>query len=422
MRSKNLYKDLSLVITPAQHTPEVNVSLDLKPYIRSLLANRNKLVKPVQDKPSEKLIKQKDTLYNVYRAILERETSVFIWNTIENVFKTNPFLDPKIKEALSNELKPLVIQTMEKELVELIKNSVDALIYWNLNPRYVGETISTTVNMTLGLRLNAAGQLSCQYSDNSGGLPETYMNRYNAFANNPKSFIAYLQGPKIVGDKANAAIYFGGAGKGTDCIMSQIFAHTDPDVVKKSQYSKRDTDEIMNNLDTSNSVVFSSSGNSARFTFVTSIEPFEKKNKYTSQDSSQEELPILMTLPKRLAQKEAVAKATLPSKLGLILDVSPPDSPSEERMVKMFDPLLEEKSEESNNERVTIHTSPTQTPLSQDERSEIKQRIIDSPTTTPTESPKLSLAKNRYGMYSPVSQRKPTEEVEAFVQPLAILA
>ncbi len=340
-------KDISFVITSSANAPEVNISLNLEFYIGFLIQYREELFEPSLDgelvgktAPSEQ-VQQRDLFHDCIDGLMKNKHT---WDEVKKHFKEHPKLDKKIKEVLSKEDMPLLIKVMDDDIgvLELIKNSVDALIAWNLNPRHQGEKIPSTVSITFGLTLSESGQICMTYHDNAGGFPEGFCKKFNAITANPKTLVEHLLTKKINANyKTDAGVFFGGAGIGTDILFVKLFApncNNSESIIKsiRKYQIQSDIDMIVDNFCPNSAFTFSNSGNSAVITIETSIEPFINKvtHAWETKEVPQNHLQKVQKEPSVVLEDEPSSVMVLPKfgnkKASITVEVpevTSPDSP-----------------------------------------------------------------------------------------------
>lgn len=181
------------------------------------------------------------------------------------------YLDDMLEVALKDESKENIsaikqspaISSLSRNFIELIKNSVDAVIERRLN----GQSAVAILNFKLDIALSAdRNSIKVKLSDNGGGFPREFLEKYTP------SFVREHDHSLDVGGSKKAKtndIYFGGRGRGLPLLMTKVIKGAS--VISKGMLQQ---DEIVSKEDHSQ-VVFSndSASGGATIEITTPIAP-----------------------------------------------------------------------------------------------------------------------------------------------------
>lgn len=117
---------------------------------------------------------------------------------------------------------PLVIDTLDRFFIELLKNSIDAIL-----KNYLGnQQTKTQLEMSIELDLEDADAISVIIKDNGGGFPASYIRNFPAYITNhgyqKRSISGADNSNTFTSSKENKAYFFGGAGKGLAIILNLL--------------------------------------------------------------------------------------------------------------------------------------------------------------------------------------------------------
>ncbi len=121
----------------------------------------------------------------------------------------------------------LVIQSLNNSFIELLKNSMDAMINRYLNGLSVNTTLEVCVSIPGPIIVDS---LSVVISDNAGGFPTDYLDKFDEFKVT-KKYAEYREKDKHASEKGNynpdSKYYFGGSGSGMNLLCKEMAGEMD---------------------------------------------------------------------------------------------------------------------------------------------------------------------------------------------------
>lgn len=207
----------TIKITPTTNPFVVKLSLDLKRYCEAYIHHA-----------AEPANQELFTTFKQLRTLIgENLTGVggaLHWPAIKALWAKSAqergfdFLNANYQESV-----PLAIETLDRFFIELLKNSIDAILKNYLD----NQKSATRLEMSIELDLNDAEAISVVIKDNSGGFPNHYIQNFPAYIANHHYKKSSLSGADnantFTSSKGNIEhYYFGGAGKGLAIILNLL--------------------------------------------------------------------------------------------------------------------------------------------------------------------------------------------------------
>lgn len=196
----------------------VKLSIDLEAYCKSCKALRDLRLNHA---PSDEAF----STHQLLKMALNEDiglsgfNSGLQWLSIKSKMKQqfqrqheNPMVKEDIKQIFNNQSPPLAIETLDKYFIELLKNSMDAIIHQYLKDASKSPLLEMDIVWTV-----EKGNLSITLTDNGEGFPESYLIEFNKKILTEKYKLP--PGPSL-SQKHN--YYFGGQGLGLSMTCDYI--------------------------------------------------------------------------------------------------------------------------------------------------------------------------------------------------------
>ncbi|WP_133128068.1 ATP-binding protein [Legionella nagasakiensis] len=133
---------------------------------------------------------------------------------------------------------PLALESLDNSFIELLKNSIDAIVLNYLKAEAM-RTANTTLEMRVALRL-VGETLSIVITDNAGGFPAAYLASFDTNVRSRRYDKTSSREKRQYNDYC-----FGGAGRGLpilcDCVVHGGFSRGDEQFEKIHQVNERET-------------------------------------------------------------------------------------------------------------------------------------------------------------------------------------
>jgi len=167
-----------------------------------------------------------ETAFQSVRQILKEQLSNLAggiqWVEIENLLRiqcveciqlTQDAYLHKLHEVLSLENKPLAIEAMQNYFIELLKNSIDAI----LGNYFLGKSETTALKMNIAIKVVADEKILINVSDNAGGFSKEYLTHFSQQLPAKKKLWNSVE-------SKNKKYFFGGYGYG----LAQLYDFVSP--------------------------------------------------------------------------------------------------------------------------------------------------------------------------------------------------
>lgn len=193
---------------------EAHVSLDLKDYLLQAHTSRIEVREDAAFMRERKKIQ--DLLFGFGGQLLWKNIVHRLYEAADDtvLVELKKALEPRSGEQPKY---PLCLDVMNTTCIEVVKNSIDALVASFLtNPNY-----TTQLNMVFTLSLTHSGLLALRISDNGGGFSEQYLNDIKEKLEN-KENISWLTQRHNSAKKSDdtPCYFFGGYGLGNNLLYA----------------------------------------------------------------------------------------------------------------------------------------------------------------------------------------------------------
>lgn len=247
----------NVILTPdTKVSLSVKLSLDLQPYCEAY-QNRDQAPHVF------------DQVRYSYLTELSGFSGAVYWDTIKNLLSEQCNQEVPLEKKLFSYLTnkegtknpaPLVFDALKHGLIELVKNSSDALLKKHL--------LDSNVNTLLNMRISVILQDDCIsifILDNSGGFSEAYLHKFAQ----DQSLLTYREARLPSTDKMEQSVYyFGGRGKGlpflVNLLLDGVFiSQSGEPSIKRFQVEPGETSITIDNHDEGARIILTSPFNSA---------------------------------------------------------------------------------------------------------------------------------------------------------------
>ena len=229
--------------------------------------------------------------YQAQRFVLEQRLSVYGAGDFSEIYALAmaiPNHKPDEGEAEVLDFyranKPAAYEALEDSFVELLKNSVDAMIHAHVNDHALPRVLNAT--MRVDFDESKQDTVSVRCIDNGTGFPPDFLAQVSTLeARN--EYRKSVKSHKMVeaGDREDIPLYFGGRGKGLSMLIRKIDVgtHNEPDHKFAKKNYKADVSDIVfsNQTDSSGLVT------GAVIMIETSKRPVLKEEKRVRDESPQ---------------------------------------------------------------------------------------------------------------------------------------
>ncbi|MCC5015584.1 ATP-binding protein [Legionella sp. 31fI33] len=301
----------TIKIAPTNNPFVVKLSLDLKSYCEAY-------IKHAAEPANQELFTQFKKLRTLIGETLTGVGGALHWPAIKALWakpaqeRGFDFLNANYQEPA-----PLVIDTLDRFFIELLKNSVDAIL-----KNYVDSQQSTTqLEMSIELDLNDKDTVSVVIKDNSGGFPNNYIQNFPAYIANhdykKRSLSSAAHANTFTSSKDKIAhYYFGGAGKGLAIILNLLLTGhlLEGPNQSKALYdvAENATAVSIENCTRGDKVV------GAQLKFTSPVIPFSPPlAPLSNEKAAQDVLPLLLPTLNRRKMSEASISPVAESRRGL---------------------------------------------------------------------------------------------------------